>query len=79
VTDDGEGVPDKDAERIFDSYQRSENAVQEPKSVGLGLSVSRKLARLMVGDIVYSRTDDLTGFELTLPCTAPARAKAPTG
>jgi signal transduction histidine kinase len=79
VSDNGQGVPEKDAELIFDSYQRSDNAVQEPKSVGLGLSVSRKLARMMGGDITYSRRDDLTRFELTLPCNAPARAKAPTG
>jgi signal transduction histidine kinase len=79
VTDNGEGVPEKDAQRIFDSYQRSDNAIQEPKSVGLGLSVSRKLARLMGGDIVYSRHDGLTRFELTLPCTATARAKATMG
>ena len=79
VSDNGQGVPEKDAELIFDSYQRSDNAVQEPKSVGLGLSVSRKLARMMGGDITYSRRDGLTRFELTLPCSAPAHVKAPTG
>jgi signal transduction histidine kinase len=78
VSDNGEGVPEEDIERIFDSYQRSENAIQEPKSVGLGLSVSRKLARLMGGDIEYSRTEGLTRFELTLPGAATARPKAAT-
>lgn len=78
VSDNGKGVPEKDAELIFDSYQRSDNAIQEPKSVGLGLSVSRKLARLMGGDITYSRRDGLTRFEMTLPCSVPARANAPT-
>lgn len=79
VNDDGEGVPEKDAERIFDSYQRSDNARQEPKSVGLGLSVSRKLARLMGGDITYSRLSGLTRFEMTLPCSAMSRPKASAG
>ncbi len=79
VSDNGDGVPETDAERIFDSYERSANAVQQPKSVGLGLSVSRKLARLMGGDIVYSRQDGWTRFELTLPCPALPRAKASTG
>ncbi len=79
VSDNGDGVPDTDAERIFDSYERSANAVQQPKSVGLGLSVSRKLARLMGGDIVYSRQDGWTRFELKLPCPAVPRAKASTG
>jgi signal transduction histidine kinase len=79
VSDDGDGVPVEDAERIFDSYQRSDNAIQEPKSVGLGLSVSRKLARLMGGDITYSRRSGLTRFELTLPCSAMSRPRASTG
>ncbi len=67
VVDDGDGVPKRDSDRIFASYQRSGNAEQQPKSVGLGLSVSRKLARLMHGDLTYTRADGLTRFELTLP------------
>ena len=77
VVDNGDGVPPADADRIFDSYQRSANAIQEPKSVGLGLSVSRKLARLMGGDLVYSRWNGLTRFELTLPAVNPARSRLP--
>jgi signal transduction histidine kinase len=77
VVDNGDGVPPADADRIFDSYQRSDNAIQEPKSVGLGLSVSRKLARLMSGDLRYSRTDGLTRFELTLPAVNTARSRLP--
>lgn len=67
VIDNGAGVPPRDADRIFVSYQRSDNAVQQPKSVGLGLSVSRKLARLMHGDLTYGRVDGSTRFELSLP------------
>jgi len=75
VTDNGVGVPEADAERIFDSYQRSKNAVQQPKSVGLGLSVSRKLARLMGGDLVYRRVDNRTRFELTIPASLAAQLR----
>ncbi|NND04513.1 MAG: ATP-binding protein, partial [Acidimicrobiia bacterium] len=75
VTDNGVGVPESDAERIFDSYQRSDNAVQQPKSVGLGLSVSRKLARLMGGDLVYRRVDNRTRFELTIPASLAAQLR----
>lgn len=77
VVDDGDGVPPADSDRIFDSYQRSDNAIQEPKSVGLGLSVSRKLARLMSGDLKYSRENGLTRFELTLPAVNRARSRLP--
>ncbi len=75
VTDNGVGVPEADAQRIFDSYQRSDNAVQQPKSVGLGLSVSRKLARLMGGDLVYRRVDNRTRFELSIPASLAAQLR----
>ncbi|MCP3974497.1 MAG: GAF domain-containing protein [bacterium] len=71
VIDNGDGVPKRDSDRIFASYQRSGNAEQQPKSVGLGLSVSRKLARLMSGDLTYTRDQGLTRFELTLPAARP--------
>lgn len=43
-------------------------------SVGLGLSVARRLARGMGGDIEYERRDDLNTFVLTLPGAAGATA-----
>lgn len=77
VLDDGDGVPSDQAEMIFESYGRAHNAAGQPGSVGLGLSVSRNLARNMGGDLSYSRRDGWTGFELTLPLQhSPARAVA---
>jgi signal transduction histidine kinase len=35
--------------------------------VGLGLAVSRQLADLMQGDLVYRRVGETSRFELTLP------------
>ena len=67
VVDDGEGVPPEDWERIFDAYYRSTESPIVTASAGLGLSVSRDLARLMDGDLVYRREDDRSVFELTLP------------
>ncbi len=75
VTDNGLGVPEGDADRIFMSYERSDNAIQQPKSVGLGLSVSRKLARLMGGDLVYRRVGNRTRFELTIPASLAAQLR----
>lgn len=75
VSDNGSGVPPEDTERIFHSYQRSDNAVQQPKSVGLGLSVSRKLARLMGGDLTYHRAAGRTRFELTIPASLAAQLR----
>ncbi len=65
VCDDGRGIPQEDWERIFEPYYRL--GWNEPASVGLGLTVSRQLARLMAGDLVYGYLDGRSVFELTLP------------
>ena len=70
VKDDGPGVPEADRARIFDPYVRSQEDLALPGSLGLGLPVSRRLARVMGGDLQY-RYDDGSVFELTLP--APVR------
>ena len=67
VRDDGPGVTGIDEERIFDPYYRAQGDATTPDSVGLGLAVSRQLAGLMEGDIVYRRSDGWTSFELSLP------------
>jgi signal transduction histidine kinase len=70
VADNGPGIADVDASRIFDSYYRSRPDQALPDSVGLGLAVARQLARLMGGDLVYRRVSGWTRFELTLPAEA---------
>ncbi len=67
VLDDGLGVPEEAADKIFEAYERAHNAATQPSSVGLGLAVSRQLARLMGGDLTYRRRDGATAFVLTLP------------
>ncbi len=49
VEDAGPGVPQDDLERIFDVYET--NAGEEARGVGLGLPLSRRLARLLGGDL----------------------------
>jgi signal transduction histidine kinase len=67
VIDDGPGVPDEDSEAIFEPYRRASGGKHEAKSVGLGLAVTRQLARLMGGDVVYARRGCETVFRLTVP------------
>src|SRR5690606_29780586 len=66
VIDDGPGVPPGEEEAIFQPYIRNRSDRALPGSIGLGLSVSRRLARLMGGDLTYRR-DDLSVFELSIP------------
>ena len=67
VSDDGDGVPPGDEQRVFEPYEQAEGRPQQPGSMGLGLAISRDLARLMGGDLTYRRDEPETIFELTLP------------
>jgi EAL domain-containing protein (putative c-di-GMP-specific phosphodiesterase class I)/signal transduction histidine kinase len=67
VRDDGDGIPEGQEEKIFQAYH-TENAVDGmPPSLGLGLFVSRRLARAMHGDLKYKRENGVTAFEFSLP------------
>lgn len=67
VRDNGEGLPEDEWETIFDPYQRSHHREGQPASVGLGLTVSRMLARRMDGELTYRYEGDRSVFELVLP------------
>lgn len=67
VRDMGEGIPEWQREMIFDPYFRAGRNDAPPGSIGLGLSVSRNLARLMGGDLTYQVTDGTSEFVLSLP------------
>ena len=69
--DNGNGVPPAQAEQIFEPYHRVHAASPTTASLGLGLSVSRTLARHMAGDLLYHRLDGITIFELQLPTAQP--------
>lgn len=51
VADHGPGIPDGWAERVFEPFERAPGDLQ---GVGLGLAVSRRLARAMGGDLVHA-------------------------
>ncbi|MFQ5523920.1 MAG: GAF domain-containing protein [Acidimicrobiia bacterium] len=67
VIDDGEGVPPEESQRIFEKYQRGTQVPGLTAALGLGLGLSRHLARLMDGDLTYRRENEETVFELRLP------------
>jgi signal transduction histidine kinase len=49
VRDEGSGVPESEVERVFDIYVTK--ATVEGRGVGLGLPLSRRLARLLGGEL----------------------------
>ena len=71
VADDGPGLDPAHWEMIFEPYQRAHDVPTQPASIGLGLTVSRQLARMMGGDLVYTADEDGSVFSLTLPTGPP--------
>ncbi|HEY0971959.1 MAG TPA: ATP-binding protein [Gemmatimonadales bacterium] len=73
VRDTGVGVPPGSQERIFEPFVQLDRSLVETRDgVGLGLAISRDLARAMHGDLmVESEVDVGSTFTLVLPA-APA-------
>ena len=67
VADNGAGIPGDQRALIFDAYHSAHERGGQPGSVGLGLNVSRKLARVMGGDLTYSYENGHSIFCLSLP------------
>ena len=69
VSDTGRGVPRDKHEEIFDAFvQLQRNAPGEAEGLGLGLAISRDLARGMNGDLRVRSFEGLgSAFTLTLP------------
>ncbi|MCP3993733.1 MAG: HAMP domain-containing histidine kinase [bacterium] len=72
VSDDGDSLASADIDRIFEPYEQSiEASAESPSGVGIGLYVSRLLARLMGGDLDCMRENGLTRFRLAVTMTEP--------
>ncbi len=70
VADSGAGVTAEIAEELFEPYRHTAQVEGRPPSIGLGLTVGRKLAQLMGGDLVFVPRDGWTVFRLQLPAVA---------
>ncbi len=66
VADQGKGIAPEDHERVFEKFERVDP--REPNGNGLGLYISRRLARAMGGDISVDSAPGMGArFMLTLP------------
>jgi signal transduction histidine kinase len=74
VSDTGIGVPPEELERIFEPFaQAKRSLIASEAGVGLGLAISRQLARAMNGDLtVKSVVGEGSTFTLTLPAANAA-------
>ncbi len=75
VIDSGSGVPDAVAESIFAPFEQSPGNASRG-GTGLGLFISRRLARLMGGDLTLEPARrDGAHFRLSLTVEAPSRER----
>ncbi|MFD3685882.1 ATP-binding protein [Nocardiopsis sp. NPDC058631] len=73
VHDDGTGIPAMDRERIFERFARlKESRERDPGGSGLGLPISREIARSYGGSLTAGHSDLLGGavFTLRIPDTS---------
>lgn len=75
VTDDGPGVPEAERERVFDRFARRDDARDRDQGgTGLGLPISRGLARAYGGEVSLVGAD---GGGLTAQLVLPAAEPSP--
>jgi signal transduction histidine kinase len=69
ISDDGEGIPPGEAERIFNRFYRADRSrSQKVPGVGLGLAIAKHLVMLHGGAIrAYNRPSGGATFEVRLP------------
>jgi signal transduction histidine kinase/DNA-binding response OmpR family regulator len=77
VMDSGSGVPESERERIFERFYRiKQEEAAYVEGMGIGLELSRNLARLHDGDItVSSQLPQGACFTLMLPCVLSEKVK----
>jgi len=68
VIDEGPGVPDEELERIFDIYLTT---AEDGRGLGLGLPLSRRLARLLGGELRALPHPTGGRFRLEIPTSGP--------
>lgn len=78
VRDTGIGIADEHRDQIFDAFWQVEQpSTRRVGGTGLGLSVTRRLARLLGGDVVVeSKVGEGSAFTVTLPLEGPGARKS---
>ncbi len=73
VADTGIGIPQEHLDRLFEDYVQVDSAIQKRlRGTGLGLSLSKKLAQVLGGEVaVTSQLGKGSVFSVTIPVAIP--------
>ncbi len=77
ITDEGDGIPIADLERIFDKFYRVQAADKKRAGTGLGLAICRGFVETMGGTISAANRRDRSGAVFTITLPVPARQAPP--
>lgn len=66
VIDNGKGINKADIPQLFTSYYQSNPSEQKHQGTGIGLALSRSIARLHQGDLYLDTSNNKTTFSLSL-------------
>jgi signal transduction histidine kinase len=78
ISDTGHGVKPEDAERIFEPFVQGTAGLTRPHGgTGLGLPISRRLARLMGGEVTLEAAGGRSGAVFVLRLPAGTAAEPP--
>jgi signal transduction histidine kinase len=78
VIDDGPGISDEMAKRLFEPFHQGDSGItRKHGGTGLGLALSRQLARAMGGDVIFCKTAERgSTFSLVIPIVTSDGAKS---
>lgn len=76
VTDEGDGLPPDETERVFDKFHHVAKGDRVRAGTGLGLAVSRGFVEAMGGTVTAANRRDRSGAVFTITLPAPAVAHA---
>ncbi len=67
VGDQGPGIAEADAERVFDRFVTTDRSRSDGVGTGLGLAIARDNARLLGGDLTLLVRSPGATFRVTMP------------
>jgi two-component system sensor histidine kinase KdpD len=76
ITDEGNGVPAADLERIFDKFYRVQASDRKRAGTGLGLAISRGFVEAMGGSVTAANRKDRPGAVFTISFPIPVETVA---